>query len=516
MTEPNTKVQNVKLLDHQKHLQNCKMEFPFYIFWGMGSGKTIAGILCIQKLERNQKALIVCDKSLLQQWEREVSRMRNQKDFTLPQKIEIVHYEGLDRECGPIPKKFNMCIVDEAHRFRNAWHTESRRMLSWMRRFHLCPKLVFLSGTPLVHDVDIEMHAFYQMMKSQEVSKRIHFYDPRQDFRQLKFYAKTQESIEKCEMSWAQCFLYLLNRKQEFSIQLEGEESARRRMSSSRNTYNTMLRSIANNPFPDDPEWSPKFQKVIQNLDEYRRDNTLRQVVYSSRRDTGITSLKRLWLNYVKPSEVFEVNGSMSEIERDDQVMGVLKMPRGVIFITDAGGQGIDFKHIGAMHIVEPSDNLQEERQVINRAVRFKAHRIKDPVVQVYKYVIIFPKHMKVELPWKRELFNSGLFQKHELKGLTERMQKALMNIIETEENSMTIDEKIQIIRKDRDDKIQTSLEYLKSQAYILPRLLKKSTDDNEIVEEDKNKLEKNKQLVDENGSRKKETEYKTTLTEYS
>lgn len=497
MTKSVPQIHHVKLLDHQKHLQNCDMKFPFYIFWGMGSGKTIAGILCIQKLEPNQKALIVCDKSLLQQWEREVNRMKNQEDFKLSQKIEIVHYEGLDREGAHIPKKFDMCIVDEAHRFRNAWHTESKRMLSWMRRFHLCKKLIFLSGTPLVHDVDIEMHAFYRMMKSEEISKRIHFYDPRQDDRQIKFYAKTQESIEKCEMSWAQCFVYLLNRRQEFCIHLEGEESPRKRMSSSRNTYNTMLRSIANNPFQNNPEWSPKFQKVIQNLDKYRRDNTLRQVVYSSRRDTGITSLKKLWLNYVKPSEVFEVNGSMSELERDDQVMGVLKMPRGVIFITDAGGQGIDFKHIGAMHIVEPSDNLQEERQVINRAVRFKAHRIKDPIVQVYQYVIIFPRHIKVELPWKRELFNSGLFQKHELKGLTERMQRALINIIETEENSMTIDEKIQIIRKARDDKIQTCLKYLKSQAYILPRLLEQSTDDNKTGEkEDKDKIEDDTTLL--------------------
>lgn len=182
-------------------------------------------------------------------------------------------------------------------------------------------------------------------------------------------------------------------------------------------------------------------------------------------------------------------------------------MPRGVIFITDAGGQGIDFKHIGAMHIVEPSDNLQEERQVINRSVRFKAHRIKDPIVQVYQYVIIFPKHIKVEQPWKRELFNSGLFQKHELKGLTERMQKALIDIIETEENSMTIDEKIQILRKTRDDKIQASLEYLKSQAYVLPRLLKKSTDETvQKKEEQKNETEQNK--IEQN-----ETENKNIIT---
>ena len=58
-----------------------------------------------------------------------------------------------------------MCIVDEAHRFRNAWVMKSDRMLSWMARIHQCVKVVFMSGTPIVHDADIEMDAFHKMMK---------------------------------------------------------------------------------------------------------------------------------------------------------------------------------------------------------------------------------------------------------------------------------------------------------------------------------------------------------------
>ena len=462
-----------KLLPHQQHLDSCcdEMKFPFFIFWGMGSGKTIGGCVCMQHLKKNNKVLVVCDKSLICQWEREIKRMRDNAYLSFPEnlQIQVIHYEGLDKEEAPNPKEFHMCIVDEVHRFRNAWHTESKRMLSWMTRLHKCPKLILMSGTPLVHDVDIELNAFYQIMKGDDIRHRIHYYNPREDTKQLKYYAQILETIMYCPMSWAQCFKYLLHKKQTFSLHLEGEEDARRRLSSSRNTYNTLLRSISNNPFPERPGWSPKFRQVIETMKSFKETSTLRQVVYSSRRDSGITALKFLWLQTSKSSDTFEVNGSMTDEERDFQVLSLGKSPRGVIFITDAGGQGIDFKQIGAMHIVEPSENLQEERQVINRAVRFKAHRTKDPVVKVFLYIITFPKSLKVEEPWKAEIFKSGMFEKNELVGLTEKMQNALKYLIDTEEKNVTIDESIVILRQKRDDKIQETLRFLMGNALLPP-----------------------------------------------
>lgn len=327
-----------------------------------------------------------------------------------------------------------------------------------------------------MHDAEIDMQALHELMKSTDLSERIHYYNPRADAKQLRFYATTSEETVECPMSWAQTFRYLMHRRQSFSIQLPNDDGPRVRMCSTRNTYNTLLRSISNNPFPDHPEYSPKFAHVLERMEEIHKETPLRQVVYSCRRDTGVTALKSLWLRDHKKSSVFEINGSMTDEDRLQQVDALAKTPRGVIFITDAGGQGIDFKYVGAIHIVEPSENLQEERQVINRAIRFKAHRQRNTIVRVFLYISTFPKTRMVAAPWKQELYRSGLFAKHELHGITIPVQDALIVMIREEENRQTIDETIVIRRKLRDEDIQAKIQDLKSCALVPPSMHETST----------------------------------------
>ena len=129
-----------------------------------------------------------------------------------------------------------------------------------------------------------------------------------------------------------------------------------------------------------------------------------------------------------------------------------------MLFITDAGGQGIDLKRVDVVHIVEPSDNLQEERQVINRAVRFKSHKQAFSLVHVLTYVTAFPKSGRVEDPWKKLLYKSGLFDESELKGISRRVQYALLRIIRDEEDWKTIDQKTIEHRKQKDDEVQVAI----------------------------------------------------------
>lgn len=81
-----------------------------------------------------------------------------------------------------------MTIVDEAHRFRNTWNKESTRMLSWIERILLCKRVIFLSGTPIVHDAKIERIAFDNMMIRKNITNRVFFYDIRTDVKSEKKY----------------------------------------------------------------------------------------------------------------------------------------------------------------------------------------------------------------------------------------------------------------------------------------------------------------------------------------
>lgn len=450
----------IKLQPHQKRLsESTTPEYPFYIYWGMGSGKTIGGLVCVQRLRDCEKALVICDKSVVEQWVSEIQRFLgcNTSDFARV-RVCVQHYEHMDDADGVQPAHFDMVIVDEAHRFRNAWEKESKRMLSWMSRIKACPRVIFMSGTPIVHDADVEYISFCNMMSAdgkRHFDGRVSYYNPRQDPQRSARYARVIDNVVLCPMTWAQCFRYLLNRRQTFEIHLDGEHAARTRVSSSRNTYNTLVRSICNCPFPDIQKSSPKMRCMVEHMHEYE---SRKQVVYSSRRDTGVLALLEEWRAETKSKAIFRVDGTMSKEERGDHIVRFNKCMYGVLFITDAGAQGIDLKRVSAMHIMEPADNIQEEQQVINRAVRFNPNGRGDAVVHVYRYAASFPNTGSVEVPWKRELYASGLFDRDEMKGITRRVQYALMRIIRDDEKSETIDQRILRTRESREAHIDEAL----------------------------------------------------------
>ena len=451
-----SKFQPIKLLPHQKHLlEHLSVDkFPIYICWSMGSGKTIGACMCMSILPIRSRALIICDKSTVTQWKLEAEKIlhRNHlwfQDIT----VDIIHYEFLDREESPIPKMYAMVIVDESHRFRNAWSKESQRMMHWMRMIHECSKVIFLSGTPIVHDAQTEFKAFRIMMKHPDLHGRVFFYDPRTDQTSKSKYPSVVEMQVPCEMSWAQCFVYMQNKKQKFTLHLNGESEPRVRMSSSKNTYNTLLRSICNNPFPDNPALSPKFQTILDKMEAYNNKDK-KQIVYSCRKDTGVRALQSLW-NGLNDQVSFQITGDMSQEDRADNIAKFNRKPKSVLFITDAGGQGIDLKRVDVVHIMEPAENVQDERQIMNRAVRYKSHtQPSESIVYVLRYVSVFPEKGIVAPPWKHVIYESGLFDKAEMKGISRSIQYALKKLIK-EDDHMTVDQKVIYTRTSREIEIE-------------------------------------------------------------
>ena len=419
----------------------------------------------MQRVPDNGKVLVLCDKSTVDQWLNEVRRMlESHTDKYTNIHVRVEHYESMEHPDGPDPRKMHMVICDEAHRFRNAWDKQSARMMHWMNRILQAPYVVYLSGTPIVHDADIEMLALREMMGEHGWTDRFSYYDPRLDEKQSKHFAQVQDYVVRCEMSWSQTLLYMQSRKQTFTLHIEGESAPRIRVSSSRNTYNTQLRSISNCPFAKDIASSPKMEQMCVKLLIHETE-VQKQVVYSSRKDTGVYALVKLWRTRTMcPRAIFRLDGSMSKAERSEQITRFNRWQKGaVIFITDAAAQGVDFKRVHVVHIMEPVDNLQEERQVINRAVRYKAHKEKNAIVTVYRYLCVFPRHGRVQPPWKQLIHDTGLFDRDELKGVTRKVQYALYRLIDDEEHGLTIDERTLQVRDARDEKVQHAVETLKS-----------------------------------------------------
>lgn len=76
-------------------------------------------------------------------------------------------------------------------------------------------------------------------------------------------------------------------------------------------------------------------------------------------------------------NNVFTINGSHTSEERFATIRSFNRgcktaVPR-ILFISDAAAHGVDLQEVEAVHLLEPGHRLQEERQVINRAVRFRS-----------------------------------------------------------------------------------------------------------------------------------------------
>jgi superfamily II DNA or RNA helicase len=118
-------------------------------------------------------------------------------------------------------------------------------------------------------------------------------------------------------------------------------------------------------------------------------------VMYSSFKAAGIEKIQ----NMLKGSGIkyLEITGSISQ-QRRGEIVKEFNDPKGpsVLFITKAGGEGLDLKGVRTVILLESGWNRAAEEQIIGRAVRYKSHAHlpkSERRVDVYHMMIIKPAH---------------------------------------------------------------------------------------------------------------------------
>jgi SNF2 family DNA or RNA helicase len=101
--------------------------------------------------------------------------------------------------------------------------------------------------------------------------------------------------------------------------------------------------------------------------------------------------------------ETFIITGQdVTPKKRQEYLKRINLSKKSLIFISDAGGMGLDFKCIEAVIIYEPGINISREEQAIGRAVRFKSH-VSLPEhkkrVDIYKLIMRYPKTVEGKTP---------------------------------------------------------------------------------------------------------------------
>ena len=208
-----------------------KGELPktLWLWWQMGSGKSLGAMLCTVN-EDIKRVLIVCPLTIKDQWAEDTAtfaelclrlkggiRQKKRAHFT------IVHYEGLRRmfPSGTITG-YDMCIVDEAHRYRNVMH-DAKAPDTFRDELHValsCDRLVYLSGTPFWNNVAVEMESLNKMMRvsaEHPLNGRILYFEPentRATYAEKVYVPKEEVS---CPMSMEQFLKYTSSRSADWN-----------------------------------------------------------------------------------------------------------------------------------------------------------------------------------------------------------------------------------------------------------------------------------------------------------
>ena len=112
----------VRLMPHQEELRkkarNGSLQFPVYLIWSMGSGKTLGGLACAHAVghasRATRKILVLCPKTLTGQWTRMIDEYIASPSLqSWNVQFQVHHYERLNTE-NLDPAKYDMVIVDEA------------------------------------------------------------------------------------------------------------------------------------------------------------------------------------------------------------------------------------------------------------------------------------------------------------------------------------------------------------------------------------------------------------------
>jgi superfamily II DNA or RNA helicase len=366
----------------------------FLLYWSMGSGKT-AAVLGILAHAPAPRVLIVCSNTLIGYWVDWVAKMPQTHDQTI---FWIVGYNEFRRMAAETPQVTArwVVVVDECHWYRNMTPAMRTDIIALKK----AQSMLLLTGTPIQNDVS-EMEGFLTLMgvnvtqitdwdDGPTIACAVHpllegkvsFYDP-SIYEAHRFhlnYPHVTVVKEKVPMVPDQTLEYLMSMRKDTRIGGYKISTARR------NSYDALTRALSNTHDPENPETSPKFSRVVENLKTYPGPH----VVYSHFRPKGVEAIVKL-VSALYPN-VALVTGSIEGSRRDRVIEAYNQKKIDVLFITDAAREGIDLKGTGTMHILEPHRNLLSERQTLARVARYDSHaECATKTVTVVKYVSIFP-----------------------------------------------------------------------------------------------------------------------------
>lgn len=177
----------------------------------MGLGKTICALSCCKILDK-KKIIIISPNSLKFQWQGEIDRFNLGKSLLVlkgddllkyqDQKFLIISYEMLNRHPEILNSVFDIAIVDEIQKIKNA------ESLTWATLSKLKSDFVFaLSGTPIQNNLS-DLLSLIIFLNAHEIKPEWKFYEEYCRFSRAKLYGVLPHKIQDLRNKLAR---YIIN-----------------------------------------------------------------------------------------------------------------------------------------------------------------------------------------------------------------------------------------------------------------------------------------------------------------
>jgi SNF2 family DNA or RNA helicase len=386
----------VKFMDNNRGL---------IVFHKVGSGKTLTAITVSQcyldKYPQN-RVIVITPAGLLNNFKDEMTS--GYKNLNHLDRYEYYSIQGFvnaskrnEINCNKI-----LLIIDEAHNLRTPPSKSvkkpkginTKHILECAEQAH---KVLLLTGTPLYNQVS-DIRTLYDMIRNpsehalagksytntflfNKLKCKISYYDPENSDKfpkretkmipitMTKFYQKKYEEIVED----------ILGSGTGLAKTIFGDKNLEV-------FYNAIRRAVNN---LDNSEENGKTTWVVDKIKNTPPNEKI--IVFSNFLDAGMNLITQRLPNTIKYGII---RGNVSMKKRKEIVKQYNDNKIQVLFISKAGGEGLDLKGTRSIIIMDPSWNQSSIEQVIGRGIRFESHDHLPPserIVTIYHLDHLLP-----------------------------------------------------------------------------------------------------------------------------
>lgn len=400
-----------ELRDYQKNVVRFLTKNDrLLVYHKMGTGKTLTAVTasqCYLDTNPQKKVIVITPASLLDNFKK---AMRQYKLINHANNYEFYSIDEARNRLkeGELNCRNSMVIVDEVHNYRTKLHLSKNKeeiksgsnILFGYKCFLRAEKLLLLTGTPIYNRPDdLNVYKVLLNYDKKELEKNkikrdlvdiVKYYSkkPITSFRgkvSVHDFEKNDADFPKRIDIDKKIAMKEVYEKEYFKILKLNHEALKKVFptwtESNENQFENLMRRATQN-IDNDLNLNKKLHKAIDHINRIESMNKnladkdkYKMIIYSQFIDHGILLIK----NQIGSIRHQIISGGTKKSERQNIVNYYNQGKIQILFITKAGGEGLDLKGTDIVMILEPTWNQNTSEQIIARAIRFKSHEDRAP-----------------------------------------------------------------------------------------------------------------------------------------